>query len=135
MLTSLPSIRIWPEDDVLEPGDQSQQRRLAAAGRSDEHGELAVVDLEADVVDDLDLAEILADLLEFDAAHVGNLHSGPEAYFTAPNVKPRTSCFCENQPRMRMGAIASTDAAESSAQKSPSGGRERGDHIGQWRRV
>src|ERR1700690_654997 len=42
-------------------------------------------------------------------------------HWTAPNVNPRTSCFCENQPRMRIGAIARTDAAESSAQKSPSG--------------
>ena len=42
-------------------------------------------------------------------------------HFTAPKVRPRTSCFCENQPRMRIGAMASVEAAESLAQKNPSG--------------
>src|SRR5271165_619393 len=42
-------------------------------------------------------------------------------YFTAPKVRPRTSCFCENQPRMRIGAMASVEAADSFAQKNPSG--------------
>ena len=42
-------------------------------------------------------------------------------HLTAPKVKPRTSCFCENQPRMRIGAMASVEAAESLAQKNPSG--------------
>ena len=37
--------------DLLDPRDQLQQRRLAAAGRADEHHELAVADLERDVVD------------------------------------------------------------------------------------
>jgi hypothetical protein len=36
-------------------------------------------------------------------------------YFTAPKVSPRTSCFCENQPMTRMGAMAMTEAAESLA--------------------
>ena len=39
--------------DVLEPGDQAQQRRLSAAGRADEDDELAVVDVEVDALDDL----------------------------------------------------------------------------------
>ena len=42
-------------------------------------------------------------------------------YLTAPKVRPRTSCFCENQPRIRIGAIARVDAADSFAQKKPSG--------------
>ncbi|BAR60443.1 hypothetical protein ACVIWV_004552 [Bradyrhizobium diazoefficiens] len=42
-------------------------------------------------------------------------------YFTAPKVSPRTSCFWLNQPRTRMGAIASVEAADSFAQNSPSG--------------
>ena len=37
--------------DLLEPGDHPQRRRLAAAGRADEDHELAVADLEIDVVD------------------------------------------------------------------------------------
>ena len=35
--------------DLLEPGDHPQRRRLAAAGRADEHHELAVADLELEI--------------------------------------------------------------------------------------
>ena len=37
---------------VLQPGDQPQQRGLAAARRADEDDELAVLDVEVDVRDD-----------------------------------------------------------------------------------
>ena len=50
-VTSRSPMKIVPSDDLLDPGDQLQQRRLAAAGRADEHHELAVADLERDVVD------------------------------------------------------------------------------------
>ena len=43
----------------------------------------------------------------------------PECYFTAPNVRPRTSCFWLNQPMIRIGAIAIVEAADSLAQNSP----------------
>jgi hypothetical protein len=43
------------------------------------------------------------------------------AYFTAPKVRPRTSCFWVSQPITRIGATASTEAADSLAQNSPSG--------------
>jgi hypothetical protein len=43
------------------------------------------------------------------------------SYFTAPNVNPRTSCFCVSHPSTMMGATARNDAAESFAQKRPSG--------------
>src|ERR1700679_2665136 len=42
-------------------------------------------------------------------------------YLTAPKVRPCTSCFWLNQPNTTMGAMASTEAAESLAQNSPSG--------------
>ncbi|KAH0442985.1 hypothetical protein KCU90_g1504, partial [Aureobasidium melanogenum] len=42
-------------------------------------------------------------------------------HLTAPNVRPRTSCFCDSQPTIRIGATASSDAAESFAQNKPSG--------------
>ncbi len=42
-------------------------------------------------------------------------------YLTAPNVRPRTSCFWLIQPNTRIGATARLDAADSFAQKSPSG--------------
>ena len=49
--------------DLLEPGDHPQDRRLAAARGADEHHELAVADLQRDVVDRDDLvAEHLADV-------------------------------------------------------------------------
>src|SRR5208282_2691340 len=105
--------------DVLEPGDEAKERRLAAAGRAHEHRELAILDVEVDAVDDADGAERLANGLELNAAH-GCFPLIP-SHFTAPNVRPRTSCFWENQPRMRIGAIASVEAAESLAQKNPSG--------------
>ncbi len=103
---------------ILQSRDETQKRGLAAARGTDEDGELAVLDVEIDAVDDIDGAEGLSDLLQLNAAH-GGFSLWP--YFTAPNVRPRTSCFCENQPRTRIGAIASVEAAESFAQKKPSG--------------
>jgi hypothetical protein len=56
--------------DVFEAGDHPQQRRLAAAGRADEDGELALADLEADGVYSLDAVRVdLRDLVELDPAH------------------------------------------------------------------
>src|ERR1700730_2956025 len=43
------------------------------------------------------------------------------AYFTAPNVNPRTNCFCVSHPITMIGATANREAAESFAQKRPSG--------------
>ena len=37
------------------------------------------------------------------------------SYFTAPKVRPRTSCFWLNQPTIRIGAMAMVEAAESLA--------------------
>jgi len=55
---------------VLEAADDAQQRRLAAAGGADEGDELVVGDVEADILERLDLvaalAEQLADLLDGD---------------------------------------------------------------------
>ena len=47
-LTTSPPISIVALADVLEAGDGAQQRALAAAGRADQHGELAVGDIEID---------------------------------------------------------------------------------------
>jgi len=43
--------------DVLQPGNHPQQRRLAAAGRPDQHDELAVADQHVDAMDHLQGAE------------------------------------------------------------------------------
>src|SRR6185312_15112084 len=42
-------------------------------------------------------------------------------HLTAPNVRQRTSCFCDSQPTIRIGATASSEAADSLAQNNPSG--------------
>jgi len=55
---------------VLEPHDHPQQRRLPAAGRPDQDHELAVLDLELDVVHGLGaVREPAAHVLESDAGH------------------------------------------------------------------
>src|ERR1700757_4109995 len=51
---------------------------------------------------------------------VGGLES-KQGYFTAPKVSPRTSCFWVSQPITRIGATASTEAADSFAQNKPPG--------------
>ena len=59
-----------PLGDVLEPRDHPQQRRFAAARRAHEDHELAVPDLERNVVDRHDAAgEPLRDVTEGDAGH------------------------------------------------------------------
>jgi hypothetical protein len=53
----------------VEPGDDSQQGRFAAAGRADENEELAFADVEVDVLQYMDRAELLADVAQFDGGH------------------------------------------------------------------
>ena len=60
---------------AVEAGDEAQERGLAAAGGADEDHELAVLDVERDVADDLGVAEGLGDVREGDAGH----QSGPAA--------------------------------------------------------
>jgi hypothetical protein len=49
--------------DGLQPRDHTQERRLAAAGRADQHAELAVTDVEIDALDGLEATGIgLADV-------------------------------------------------------------------------
>ena len=49
---------------ILEPGDHAQRGGLPAARRAEQHEELAVVDLEREVVDGDDVAEALRHVLE-----------------------------------------------------------------------
>ena len=69
-----------PRRERLEPGEQPQRRRLARAGRADEHHELAVRDLERELRDGGRLAEALRHVLEGDGRHQP---------FTAPVSMPR----------------------------------------------
>ena len=57
-------IRSSPSRDLLEPRDHAQRRRLAAAGRADEHHQLAVLDREIEVEDRL--RAVVVDLLDVD---------------------------------------------------------------------
>src|SRR5690606_1328885 len=66
--------------DRLETDDHPQQRRLPAARRADEDHQLAVLDVERDVVDsDEAVAVALHEMLELDAGHGSRLlWLGPE---------------------------------------------------------
>ena len=68
-LTRLPSMQDVAAADLLEAGDDAQQRGLAAAGGADEDDELAVRDVEVDAVDDVDGAEGLLDVDELQLSH------------------------------------------------------------------
>jgi hypothetical protein len=66
--------------DRLEPGDHAQQRRLAAAGRADQHQQLAVGDLEVRVGDaDVAVVVDLAQVIETDACHRSLVAAGSHA--------------------------------------------------------
>ena len=63
---SWPSIRILPGGRRLEAGQHAQERGLAAARGAEQREELALVDVEADIVDRVDVAELLGDVLDPD---------------------------------------------------------------------
>ena len=56
--------------DFLKAGDHPQQRRLSAAGRTDKHDELALLDIQIDAMDDIHRAVGLADILQLQPCHV-----------------------------------------------------------------
>ena len=72
-VTSRPPMQDAPAVGLLEPGDQAQRRRLAAAGRAEQHVERAVVEREREPVDGAHLAvggrPVLADVLGGDGRH------------------------------------------------------------------
>jgi hypothetical protein len=55
----------------LQPGDDAQRGRLAAARRPEQNEELAVVDLQVQIVKGRELAEALVDALEQNACQDG----------------------------------------------------------------
>src|SRR5512146_1413176 len=59
-----------PTVHAFEPGQAAQQRRLAAATGSQQHHELAVLDLQADVVSRHRLAELFANRFKANPGHV-----------------------------------------------------------------
>ena len=61
---------------ILQPGDEIERRRLAAAGRPEQGHELPVADLQVDAPADGDRAETLGDGAQFDLGH-GALNPSP----------------------------------------------------------
>src|SRR5262249_54563653 len=56
---------------LIQAGDETQQSTFAAAGGTDEHDELAGVDRQVDLVEDMGRAEALSDLRDLDFRHGG----------------------------------------------------------------
>src|SRR5262249_29974007 len=84
--------------DVLQPGNHAQRGRLAAAGRSDQHDELAVLDREVEVRHGDDVAVALAHIAEDEASH-------------RQTRSPRSTYFCPNNVTISAGPSASTAVA------------------------
>ena len=95
---------------LFEPADHPERRGLAAARRAEEREELALFDLEVDVIDRDDVFERLGDPFEADGGHVRHhvIQPPPVPVWAHLNASTRTS-----------------SPASSSASGIPSGARSR----------
>src|ERR1041384_603452 len=106
LFTTRSPMRISPADaclarrDHFKPGDHAQQRRLAAAGRSDDDHEFTVGDVCGDPVDHLLVAVALAHIAKLQRRH----------YFSV-STRPRTNHFCIASTTSAGGSIASIAVA------------------------
>ena len=80
---------------IFEAGDHAQGRRLAAARSPDQHQELAILDNQVEVANDVQLSVRLAELFEFDPCQRSNLPEcerlpGHHHPLMAPMLRPRT---------------------------------------------
>ena len=88
----------------LEPGNQPEHRALAAAGRADEHQQLAVADLERQIAHrDTAVREDFGDALE------RNRHGAQP--FIAPAVSPSTMRRSKATTTATTGSVVTTAAA------------------------
>ena len=55
---------------LLQPGDEREQRRLATAARPDQRDELAAIDLQRDIAQDLERPAVCVAVAQRDGAHV-----------------------------------------------------------------
>ena len=94
--------------DLLEPGHHAQDRRLATPGRADEDHELAVADLQRDVVDRLHTArKDLADAVECDTSHaLAPSQSLPRRADHIRAEAPAASASSACQSRSRSSAVS-----------------------------
>ena len=84
LLTMRPPIAISPAVIAVQPGDDVEQCRLAAARGADQDQEFAVLDFDVDALQHLDGAEALATLLMASDDTIC-----PSQPLTAPAVRPR----------------------------------------------
>ena len=95
--------------DRLQPGDDAQQRRLAAAGRADHDDELALLDREAHALDGAEGAVVLGDVVDDEARHR-----------VAPTCRARpgfrTKYFCEKKKTTTIGTMAMASPAITAGQ-------------------
>jgi hypothetical protein len=61
---SWPSMKMRPALGISRPGQHAQQRGLAAAGAAEQAEELALVDVQGDVVHGDEITEAFADALD-----------------------------------------------------------------------
>ena len=83
---------------VLEPGDDPQQRRLAAAARAEQRGELTGRDVDRHVVEGDEVAEALVDVADLDAHRVVLLRAEERRRRT---MHERRRCSGEHERRRR----------------------------------
>ena len=74
--------------EILQSGDDAQQRRLAATRRPDEDDEFTRLDRQVYPLEDWDRAIVLAHAVDSDRCHLPNTLSFQP--FTAPAVSPCT---------------------------------------------
>ena len=75
---------------TLQPGDQAQQRRLAAARGTDDHQHLAIGECQIDAVQHVDQAEALAQAVEFQGRHGRQTAIAAEASAISVRLGPET---------------------------------------------
>ena len=83
-----PPMRIAPRSGCFQAGDQAQRRRLAGAGRAEQHDELAVLDVERQIVDGDDVAEALVKR----ARDATSAMSGPPRVRARSGSRARSPC-------------------------------------------
>ena len=101
-MTASPSSRSTPRSRRLQPRDQPQQGRLAAAGRTEQRDELAGLDAEIDVVEHRQHAAVdvegVADALDVERGADGRIRDrfgkGMRYHLTTP--------FCQTSSRSRV---------------------------------